>query len=77
MSQSSVVHRPWFVINSGEHMASYKRALVIINPASGQHDPAETRQLLDERLTAEGVEYKIRETQEAGRKGRRTTATIW
>jgi diacylglycerol kinase (ATP) len=47
-------------------MASYKRALVIINPASGQHDPAETRQLLDERLTAEGVEYEIRETQEAG-----------
>ncbi len=47
-------------------MASYKRALVIINPASGRHDPAATRQLLEERLTAEGVAYTICETQDAG-----------
>lgn len=44
----------------------YTRALVIINPVSGRHDPAVTRRLLEERLAAAGVAYEVRETHAAG-----------
>ncbi len=44
----------------------YHRALVIINPASGQHDPAETRALLEQHLNQEQVPFELRETQQSG-----------
>jgi diacylglycerol kinase (ATP) len=47
-------------------MAAYQRALVIINPASGRHDPAETRQMIEERFRREEVPYEIRETRAEG-----------
>lgn len=47
-------------------MAGYRRVLVIINPASGRHDAAETRQMIEERCTREQAAYEIRETQDAG-----------
>lgn len=47
-------------------MAGYQRALIIINPASGRHDPAATREALEQRFQHEHVAYEIRETQQAG-----------
>ncbi len=47
-------------------MAAYRRVLVIVNPASGRHDPAATREAIEERLRREQVEYDLRETQQAG-----------
>lgn len=47
-------------------MASYRRVLIIVNPVSGQQDPAETRQLLGDRFTHEQISYEVRETKEAG-----------
>ncbi|MBV9790873.1 MAG: diacylglycerol kinase family lipid kinase [Chloroflexi bacterium] len=47
-------------------MASYRRVLVIINPASGRHDAAQTRQMIEERCQQEQVAYEVRETQDAG-----------
>lgn len=47
-------------------MASYRRVLVIINPASGRHDATETRQMIEERCKQEQVAYEVRETQDAG-----------
>jgi YegS/Rv2252/BmrU family lipid kinase len=47
-------------------MAAYRRVLVIINPASGRHDPAQTRQAIEERFEQEQVAYEFRETQQAG-----------
>lgn len=47
-------------------MTSYRRALVIVNPSSGQHDPEETRQQIEQRLLAEGVEYEVRTTSGMG-----------
>lgn len=47
-------------------MPAYQRALVIVNPVSGRHDPAETRRMLEERLRQEQIAYELRETQEAG-----------
>lgn len=44
----------------------YQHALVIVNPASGQHDPADTQRMIAVRLTQAGMRYDIRETQEAG-----------
>ncbi|WP_026369976.1 diacylglycerol/lipid kinase family protein [Kallotenue papyrolyticum] len=44
----------------------YTRALVIINPVSGRHDPAETQQMLEDRLAAEGLAYEVRATRAAG-----------
>jgi diacylglycerol kinase (ATP) len=44
----------------------YRRALVIMNPVSGQHDPGETRARIEERFAREQLRYEIRETQEAG-----------
>ncbi|HMQ33611.1 MAG TPA: diacylglycerol kinase family lipid kinase [Chloroflexaceae bacterium] len=45
---------------------SYQHALVIMNPVSGQHDPGETRALIEERFARAGLRYAIRETGEAG-----------
>lgn len=47
-------------------MPVYQRALIIVNPVSGRHDPAETRGLLEERFRQEQIVYELRETQEAG-----------
>ncbi len=47
-------------------MAAYKRVLIILNPVSGQQDPAETRQLLEDRFAREQISYEVRETKESG-----------
>ncbi len=47
-------------------MPLYRRVLVIINPVSGRHDPAETRQALEDRLHRDNVEFEVRETHAAG-----------
>jgi diacylglycerol kinase (ATP) len=47
-------------------MAAYGHALIIINPASGRHDAAETRRAIEERCQQEQVAYEVRETQNAG-----------
>ena len=47
-------------------MTAYQRVLIILNPVSGQQDPAQTRQLLEDRLTREGISYEVRETKESG-----------
>ncbi len=47
-------------------MASYQRALVIVNPSSGQHDPDKTLELIEARLRTEGVDYEVRPTQGSG-----------
>lgn len=47
------------------HM-EYQSALVILNPAAGQDDPAKVRTLIEERFTQEQLRYEIRETKEAG-----------
>lgn len=44
----------------------YKRALVIINPVSGRHDPSETTRMIEERFDQAGVDYELRETKQAG-----------
>ncbi len=44
----------------------YQRVLVIINPVSGQQDAAETRQMIEERLSRDGLAHEVRETQQAG-----------
>lgn len=44
----------------------YHKALIIINPVAGQHDPGETRAQIEQRFTQEQLCYEIRETQEAG-----------
>lgn len=44
----------------------YQSALVILNPAAGQDDPAKVRTLIEERFTQEQLRYEIRETKEAG-----------
>lgn len=47
-------------------MSAYQRALIIVNPVSGRHDPVETRSMLEERFTQEQVAFEVRETKEAG-----------
>lgn len=47
-------------------MPAYQRALIIINPASGRHNPESTRQMLQARFEEAGVSYELRETQAAG-----------
>lgn len=47
-------------------MPVYQRAMIIVNPVSGRHDPAETRRMLEERFQQEQIVYDLRETQEAG-----------
>lgn len=47
-------------------MSAYRRALIIINPVSGRHDPVETQQMLEDRFTRENVQYELRETKAAG-----------
>jgi hypothetical protein len=44
----------------------YRRALVIMNPVSGQHDPERTRRLIARRFGEEGLEYQLKETQDSG-----------
>jgi YegS/Rv2252/BmrU family lipid kinase len=43
-----------------------QRALVIMNPVAGQHDPAETRALIERRFAQAQLSYEIRETRDAG-----------
>jgi diacylglycerol kinase (ATP) len=45
---------------------SYRRALVIMNPVSGQHDPERTKRLIARRFAEEGLEYELRETKDSG-----------
>jgi diacylglycerol kinase (ATP) len=47
-------------------MPRYSRALIIVNPASGRHDPEETRSAIVERCERDGIAYDVRETQQAG-----------
>jgi len=47
-------------------MASYSRALLIINPASGQHEPEETLRIIRAHLDAQGVQYEVRTTEGEG-----------
>jgi diacylglycerol kinase (ATP) len=47
-------------------MATYTRALVVINPASGRHDPSETRRTIEDRLQQHGIPFDVRETQQEG-----------
>lgn len=44
----------------------FQRALVIMNPVAGQHDPAEARALIEQRFAEAQPGYEIRETREAG-----------
>jgi diacylglycerol kinase (ATP) len=52
--------------NRSETSVEYQRALVIMNPVSGQHDPNEARALIEERFAQEQLRCEIRETREAG-----------
>lgn len=45
---------------------AYQRALVIINPVAGRHDPNETRRVFEDVLERERIQYEIRETQATG-----------
>jgi YegS/Rv2252/BmrU family lipid kinase len=47
-------------------MAPFRRALVILNPSSGQHDAKDTRELIEARLRDGGLEYNVRTTEGAG-----------
>ena len=47
-------------------MTAYHHALVIVNPVSGRHDPAETRRMLEQRLHKEELRYELRETAAEG-----------
>lgn len=47
-------------------MAAYQRALIIVNPVSGRHDPTTTRTMLEERFTREQIDFEVRETTQAG-----------
>jgi YegS/Rv2252/BmrU family lipid kinase len=46
-----------------ENLLAYQRALVIINPVSGQQDEGQHRQMIEDRLNAAQVSYEVRETQ--------------
>lgn len=45
---------------------AYQNILVIINPVSGTHDPAATRELIVARLVQAGIAHEVRETHQAG-----------
>jgi diacylglycerol kinase (ATP) len=47
-------------------MAPFGRALVIMNPSSGQHEAQDTQGLIERRLREEGIEYEVRITGGAG-----------
>lgn len=47
-------------------MPRYGRALIIINPVSGRHDPEQTRSAIIERCERDGIAYDVRDTQQAG-----------
>ena len=47
-------------------ISSFTRALVIINPGSGQQDPTETRQQIEARLNEGGLAFEICQTAEGG-----------
>jgi diacylglycerol kinase (ATP) len=44
----------------------YHNALVIMNPVAGQHNPGDTRALIEQRFARDQLRCEIRETQEAG-----------
>jgi diacylglycerol kinase family enzyme len=46
-----------------ENLLAYQRALVIINPVSGQQDEGQLRQIIEDRLNAAQVSYEVRETE--------------
>ena len=52
----------WFF----ENMPDYNRALVIINPVSGRHDPDKTEALIEQRLGEGDLAYEVRHTEKAG-----------
>ena len=43
-------------------MASYKRALVILNPSSGRHNTDDTRRLIETKLSVAGLACEVRLT---------------
>jgi YegS/Rv2252/BmrU family lipid kinase len=45
---------------------AYQSALVILNPAAGQHDPDKTRALIEQRFAQERLHCEIRVTEAAG-----------
>src|SRR4051812_48186875 len=47
-------------------MSPFTRALVIVNPGSGQHDPAETRQQIEAHFKERGLAFEMRQTADAG-----------
>lgn len=47
-------------------MSSFSRALVIMNPSSGQHDPDITRSTVHARMEQEGLRYELRVTAAQG-----------
>jgi YegS/Rv2252/BmrU family lipid kinase len=53
-------------IKSEGNMTSYQRALVILNPSSGQHEADETQRAIEARLREGNVAYETRTTSGAG-----------
>jgi diacylglycerol kinase (ATP) len=51
---------------NSETKASFRRALVIMNPSSGQHEAEDTSALIEARLREGGLEYEVRTTGGAG-----------
>jgi YegS/Rv2252/BmrU family lipid kinase len=47
-------------------MSSYNRALIIINPVAGQHDPDRTESVLEHCLEQRQIDYDVRRTSEEG-----------
>ncbi len=47
-------------------MASYERALIILNPSSGQHEPDETQRIIAERFQQSDLACEFRTTTGAG-----------
>jgi YegS/Rv2252/BmrU family lipid kinase len=47
-------------------MSSYDRALIIINPAAGQHEPDRTQSALEQFMDREQIAYDVRQTSEEG-----------
>ena len=53
-------------VQDNDNMTSFTRALVILNPSSGQHTADETRTLIEDRLRDERLDCEIRVTSAAG-----------
>lgn len=54
------------VAEPGDAVVPYKRALIILNPSSGQHEPDETQQIIAKRFQEAGLECEFRITTGAG-----------